>query len=190
MPAMNYFLIKYQSRWIDSFCICLVIVFVKWSPHWDTLSWFRATQSFVLSPYWCVLIGSSNANFIVFGLTRPGLEPTIYYTRDEYGSHYTTNAVVFTSELNALTSLLFLFYVKWTIFHFINDYINFTSIKSGKKVVFWNVDWGGSFECHRIDRIRKGCLAMDNRRTIFYMQQSWHYPCTNHLFSSRRKSEF
>jgi len=34
---------------------------------------------------------ATNTNFIVFGLTRPGLEPTIYCTRDErtsYPLHY------------------------------------------------------------------------------------------------------
>ena len=34
---------------------------------------------FALSPQCCVLSGeATNANFIVFGFTRPGLEPTIY----------------------------------------------------------------------------------------------------------------
>jgi hypothetical protein len=36
---------------------------------------------------------STLTNLIVFGLTRPGLEPTIYHTRDEHAIHYTTNAV-------------------------------------------------------------------------------------------------
>jgi hypothetical protein len=35
-----------------------------------------------------------NTNFIVFGLTRPGLESTIYHTRGEHANHYTTDAVV------------------------------------------------------------------------------------------------
>ena len=34
-----------------------------------------------------------NTNFIVFGLTRSGLEPTIYHTQGEHAYHYTTNAV-------------------------------------------------------------------------------------------------
>ena len=40
---------------------------------------------FALTPYCCVLSGEatrSHTNFIVFGLTRPGLEPTFY---DIYG---------------------------------------------------------------------------------------------------------
>ena len=31
--------------------------------------------------------------FIVFGLTRLGIEPTIYRTRSEHANHYTTDAV-------------------------------------------------------------------------------------------------
>ena len=34
-----------------------------------------------------------NTNFIVFGLTQPGLEPTIYRTRDEHANHYATDVV-------------------------------------------------------------------------------------------------
>jgi hypothetical protein len=36
---------------------------------------------------------ATNINFIVFGLTRPVLEPTIYRTRGEHANHYTTDAV-------------------------------------------------------------------------------------------------
>jgi hypothetical protein len=36
---------------------------------------------------------ATNTNFIVFGLTRPGIDPTIYRTRDEHANHYTTDAV-------------------------------------------------------------------------------------------------
>jgi hypothetical protein len=42
------------------------------------------------------LVGeATNTNFIVFGLTRPGLDPTIYHTRGEHANHYTTDAVDF-----------------------------------------------------------------------------------------------
>ena len=30
---------------------------------------------------------------LVFGLNRPGLEPTIYHNRDNYANHYTVDAV-------------------------------------------------------------------------------------------------
>jgi hypothetical protein len=36
---------------------------------------------------------ATHINFIVFGLTRLGLEPTIYCTRGEHANHYTTDAV-------------------------------------------------------------------------------------------------
>ena len=36
---------------------------------------------------------TTNTNFIVFGLTRSGLEPTIYHTRGEHVNHYTTHTV-------------------------------------------------------------------------------------------------
>jgi len=41
-----------------------------------------------------VLCGeATTTNFIVFGLTGPGLEPNIYRTRGEQVSHYITKAV-------------------------------------------------------------------------------------------------
>ena len=36
---------------------------------------------------------ATNTNFIVFGLTRSGLKPTIYRTQGEPANHYTTDAV-------------------------------------------------------------------------------------------------
>jgi hypothetical protein len=36
---------------------------------------------------------AANINFIVFGLTHPGIEPTIYLTQSEYVNHYTTHAI-------------------------------------------------------------------------------------------------
>ena len=47
---------------------------------------------FALPSYCCVLSGeASNTNFIVFGLTRLGLEPTIYRTQGEHANHYATD---------------------------------------------------------------------------------------------------
>jgi hypothetical protein len=44
---------------------------------------------FALSSECCMLSGeATNTNFIFFGLTRPGLEPTIYHI-----NHYSTNPV-------------------------------------------------------------------------------------------------
>ena len=36
---------------------------------------------------------ATKTNFIVFGLTRPALEPTIYRTRGEHTNHYATDEV-------------------------------------------------------------------------------------------------
>jgi hypothetical protein len=36
---------------------------------------------------------TTNTNFIVFGLTQPGLEPTIYCTQGEHANQYATNAI-------------------------------------------------------------------------------------------------
>jgi hypothetical protein len=36
---------------------------------------------------------ATNTNFIVFGLIRSGLEPTICRTRGKHANHYTTDAV-------------------------------------------------------------------------------------------------
>jgi len=33
---------------------------------------------------------ATNTKFIVFGLTRPGLKPAIYHTRDEHANHRLT----------------------------------------------------------------------------------------------------
>jgi hypothetical protein len=38
---------------------------------------------------------ATNTNFIVFGLTQLGLEPTIYRTRSEHANHYPTDVVHF-----------------------------------------------------------------------------------------------
>ena len=45
---------------------------------------------FGLTRSYCVLSGeAANTNFIVFGLTQPGLEPTIYHTRGMHANRYT-----------------------------------------------------------------------------------------------------
>ena len=62
------------------------------SPHLDALSRFQANKPlpFLLND---ACGKATNTNFIVFGLTRSGLEPTIYCTQDEHANHYTTDAV-------------------------------------------------------------------------------------------------
>ena len=49
---------------------------------------------FALSPSCCMLSGkATNTDFIVVGLTRPGLKSTIYDTLGEHANHYATDAV-------------------------------------------------------------------------------------------------
>ena len=76
-----------NSLWIDMWL------------HLDTLFWFRANQSllFLLNAA-CLAEKQQNTNFIVFGLTRPGLETTIYRTRDKHANHYATDAVHLSSK--------------------------------------------------------------------------------------------
>ena len=50
----------------------------------------------------CVLDGeATNVNFIVFGLTPTGFEPTIYLERTlgEHANHYTTDVVLIIKEV-------------------------------------------------------------------------------------------
>jgi hypothetical protein len=42
---------------------------------------------------------ATNTNFIVFGLTRPELEPTIYHTQGEHANHYATDPVPNRSDM-------------------------------------------------------------------------------------------
>jgi hypothetical protein len=43
---------------------------------------------------WTTALGKRLLNFIVFGLTRSELEPTIYRTQGEHANHYTTDSVI------------------------------------------------------------------------------------------------
>ena len=65
---------------------------IDMSPHLDTLFWFRAKPSFLLLLN-AACGEATNTNFIVFGLTRSGLERTSYCTWGEHANHYTTDAV-------------------------------------------------------------------------------------------------
>jgi hypothetical protein len=61
---------------------------------------------FAFTPSCSVLSGeATKTNFIVFGLTRPGLDPTIYCTWDEHANQYTTDAVLSHSLLNLCVTL-------------------------------------------------------------------------------------
>ena len=41
-----------------------------------------------------MLCEATHTNFIFFGLTQPGIEPTIYRTRGERTNHYATDAII------------------------------------------------------------------------------------------------
>jgi len=46
-----------------------------------------------------MLIGeAANTNFIVFGLTRPGLKPTIYITQGKHANNDITDAVIYLAK--------------------------------------------------------------------------------------------
>jgi hypothetical protein len=72
-----------QQSWVDMLL------------HSDTLFWFRANQYllFLLNAACLARSNNKHINFIVFGLTRPRREPTIYHTRGKHADHYATDAV-------------------------------------------------------------------------------------------------
>jgi hypothetical protein len=55
--------------------------------------WFWENQSLFLLLNTEKMQIMPNTNFIVFGLTWQGLDSTIYHTRGEHASHYTTGVV-------------------------------------------------------------------------------------------------
>ena len=61
------------------------------SLHSDTLFWFRANQSLLLNA--ACLLENQQIQILVFGLTQPGLETTIYSNRDEHANQYATDEV-------------------------------------------------------------------------------------------------
>ena len=62
--------------------------------HLDTLFWLSQPIVALSSECYVRRGEATNTNFIVFGLIRPVLEPTIYHTRGEHANHYATDAVV------------------------------------------------------------------------------------------------
>ena len=49
---------------------------------------------------------ATNTNFIVFGLTRPGFESTIYHTQDKHATHYATDEVLVYMVFNATFNII------------------------------------------------------------------------------------
>jgi hypothetical protein len=106
MARTSYFSMRWWSGSLCTRPTCLVgffIVLAHWNnsperemvPHSGThYPQIPSQPVFALSPKSYMFSGeATNTNFIVFGLTRPGLEPMIYHTRGEHANHYTTNAV-------------------------------------------------------------------------------------------------
>ena len=59
----------------------------------DTLSWFQANQSLLFLLNAACLVEKQHIQILVFGLTRPGLEQTIYCTLGEHAYYYAINGV-------------------------------------------------------------------------------------------------
>ena len=58
-----------------------------------TLSRFRANKSLLSLLNAVCLAEKQQIPILVFGLTRSGLEPTIYHTHGEHANHYTNDVV-------------------------------------------------------------------------------------------------
>jgi hypothetical protein len=80
---------------------------------------------------------ASNTNIIVFGLTLPGLEPTIYRTRGEHSNHYATAAVQNASKLAFYICIFFsqIFYP--TV---ISEWVIIFNTNSASVNIQWNAD--------------------------------------------------
>ena len=69
---------------------------VYMSLHSATLSWLLGNRSVVC------LVEKQQIPMLVFGLTRPGIEPTMYRTRVEHANHYTTDAAMLTTGCSCI----------------------------------------------------------------------------------------
>ena len=66
-----------------------------------------------LSPECCMLSGeATNTNFIVFGLTHSGLEPTNNRTRVEHANHCTTDAIHLKKSCNNSNISIYMTYLQ------------------------------------------------------------------------------
>jgi hypothetical protein len=59
----------------------------------ETLFWFRANPSLLLFLNAVCLAEKQQIPILVFGLIRPGLEPTIYHIRGEHGNCCITDVI-------------------------------------------------------------------------------------------------
>jgi hypothetical protein len=70
---------------------------VDMSLHSDTLSRFQSNQPLLFLHNAVRLAEKQQIPILVFGLTWPKLEPTIYRTRGKHANNYTTDVVSLTS---------------------------------------------------------------------------------------------
>ena len=79
----------YSANWLKQQSLSTHV-----APLWHIIH-IPSPLVFALTPYCWVLSGeAANANFIIFGLTQPGLKLTIYHTQGKHANHYTTNVVM------------------------------------------------------------------------------------------------
>jgi len=75
------------------------------------------TSEFISSCYRSLISReATNTHFKVFGITRWGLEHTIYLTRGEYANYYSTDAVEFAWHIVLMTEIIFGWYFLKGIF--------------------------------------------------------------------------
>ena len=89
---------------------------------------------------------ATNTNFIVFGLIRPGPEPTIFRTRGEHADHYATDAVVSLREsiTDYMTKVILHFkgFVDFATnsFYFVKKNLFLSNIRASRLIKsVWNV---------------------------------------------------
>ena len=86
--------VKKQHAWLD-FCSASSLKQQSADKHVAPLGHISNSEPTSLCSFSLMLLSveATHTNCIVFGLTRLGLEPTIYRTRGEHAKHYTTDAI-------------------------------------------------------------------------------------------------
>jgi hypothetical protein len=90
---------------------------------------------FALTPWCCVLSReAANVNFIVFGLARPRLVPTIYRTRREHANYYTSDGLLLKMGLWNFRSVWYYLTIcpAWNCSHAIKIYFKYDEYLWGK----------------------------------------------------------
>jgi hypothetical protein len=88
---------------------------------------------------------ATNTNFIVFGFTWSGIEPTIYQTQGEHANHYTINEVDMDREVakiqsSSMTTEKFPNYMSITVF--VDKRLsNFPLFFSYKTIIWKQLSW-------------------------------------------------